>query len=71
MLELGDERLGGESDHADDDHRAEDAVRVEVVLRVGDDQPQALLGTQELADDRANDREPERHVETRDDPRQR
>ena len=71
MLELGDERLGGQSDDADDDHRAEDAVRVEVVLRGGDDEAEALLGSEELADDRSDDREAEGDVQARDDPDER
>ena len=49
----------------------EHAVGVEVVLRGGDDQAQALLGAEELADDGADDREAESDVQAGDDPGQR
>src|SRR4051812_10785313 len=71
MLELGDQRLGRECDDADNHHRREDTVRVEVVLRVGDDEAEPLLRSQELAYDRADDREAERDVQAGNDPDER
>src|SRR5487761_334289 len=70
-LQLADQALGGERQDRDDQHRGEHAVRIEVVLRGGDDQPEAFLRAEELADDRADDGEPESHVQARDDPGER
>src|SRR5581483_11398491 len=68
LLERRDQRLGRERDQRDDEHPGEHAIGPEGVHRCSDDQAEALLGTEQLADDRADDREAERDVEARDDP---
>src|SRR3954447_221396 len=67
-LEEGDEVLGAERDDRHDDHAGEDRVRVEVALRLADDQADAVLGAEHLRDEGADDREAERGVQARDDP---
>src|SRR5207253_10255325 len=42
VLDQRDERLGGERHHREDEHRGEDAVRVEGALRGGDEQADSL-----------------------------
>ena len=50
------------------DHAGEDGVGVELPLRLADDEPDAPLRAEHLADQRADDREPERGVQAGDDP---
>src|SRR6185312_14612803 len=42
-LDAGEQELDDERDRGDDEHRGEHPVRVELVLRGGDDQAEALL----------------------------
>src|SRR5256885_3697406 len=56
LFRSGDDPFGGQRHDCDDQHRGEHPVGVEVVLGAGDHQPQPLLGPEELADDRAEDR---------------
>src|SRR6185437_2934530 len=68
VLEDRHQRFPAERQDADHQHGAEDAVRIEGVLCGRNDQPQTVLSPQKFADDRADDRKPERHVEAGDDP---
>src|SRR5690348_3746176 len=70
-FQQADKALGGQRQDRDDEHGGEYAVRVEIVLRGGDHQPEAALGAEELPDDRADDGEPECDVQAGDDPGQR
>src|SRR6476660_4793925 len=67
-LEDADQTLGGERDDCDQDHAGEDAVHVEVVLRGPDQQAQALVGAEDLADQGADEGEAEADVQAREDP---
>ena len=68
LLDDAHQCLGAQRQQLDHQHRAEHAVGVEGVLRRGDHQTEAVLGAQELADDSADDGEPERDVQAGDDP---
>src|SRR2546423_2038076 len=66
-----DEPLGGQRDDGDDEHGGVHAVGVERAARLVDEQPETVLGADELADDGADEREPEGDVQAGDDPRHR
>ena len=70
-FEQGDQVLGDQRDDGDDEHPGEDAVRVETALRWSDDQADAVLGAEHLADEGADDGEAEGGVQAGDDPGQR
>src|SRR4030081_2666222 len=68
MLEPGDEPLRDQCDDAHDDHGRPDAVGIECALSVFDQHAESGVSTEELADDGADQREAEAHVQARDDP---
>src|SRR2546428_1074873 len=68
VFEPGEDDLGGERDDREDEHRREDAVRVERRLRGRDDETDPVDRAEVLADDGADQRETEARVETREDP---
>ena len=60
--------FSGQGDDGDEDHAGEHAVHVEVVLRRADQQAQALVGAEDLADERADEGEAEADVQAGQDP---
>src|SRR6478609_2181782 len=71
VLQDGDEGFGDEGDDRDQHHPGQDTVHVEVVLRRADEQPESLVGPEQLADDRADEGEAETDVQAGQDPRER
>src|SRR6478609_8926671 len=69
-LEDGDECLRRQGDDGDEDHAGQHPVHVEVVLRRADQQAQALVGAEDLADEGADEGEAEADVQARQDPRE-
>src|SRR2546430_2787482 len=69
VLGRGQRPFREEGDDGDNDHSGVDAGRVEGSLCGRDEQPEALIRTGVLADDRADQREPEGRVQRREDPR--
>src|SRR5438445_10217835 len=59
--------LGGQRDQGEDEHRREDAVRVERRLRRRDDEPDRVDRAEVLADDGGDQGEAEARVEARED----
>src|SRR6478736_6214304 len=64
-LEDGDECLRRQGDNGDEDHAGQHPVHVEVVLRRADQQAQALVGAEDLADEGADEGEAEADVQAR------
>src|SRR5438105_6783453 len=67
-LQPGQADFGRERDDGEDEHRREDAVRVERRLRRRDDEADPVDRAEVLADDGADEREAEARVEAREDP---
>ena len=70
-FEQREQEFRDERDDRDHQHSGEHAVRIEAVLRGPDDQADAVLRAEHLADQRADDREAERGVQAGDDPGER
>src|SRR5690349_13332688 len=67
LFQQGDQELGDERDYRHDRHAREHGVHVEIALRLTDDQPDAVLRTEHLRDECADDREAECGVQAGDD----